>query len=90
VRVPQRIQRLDDRWMPDPGEGKYDAPRPLWFLYGPIVSVFLVFAAIYASAVASGGVAIAVRVVAVAGWILLLATTVRWDRSHRIDRRRTV
>jgi hypothetical protein len=87
VAVPERIQRLDDRWMPDRGRDKYLTLRPWWFLYGPIVSVPLVFAAIYASAMASGAVAIAIRVVAAAGWIVLLGTMVRWDRSHRITGR---
>jgi hypothetical protein len=87
VKVPERIQRLDDRWIPDRGRGKYLTPRPWWFLYGPIVSVLLVFAAIYASAMAAGAVAIAIRAVAVAGWIVLLGTMVRWDRSHRVARK---
>jgi hypothetical protein len=88
VKVPERIQRLDDRWVPDRGRSKYCAPRPSWFLYGPIVSVALVFAAIYAATIASGDVAIGIRVVAVVGWIILVGATVRWDRSHRIARTR--
>ena len=78
------MRRLDDRFVPDRGRGKYDAPRPMWLMLGGLVGSIAGIGFVVGIENASGVLRVVIPLVAaliVSGY---LALAVRWRREHLI------
>jgi hypothetical protein len=82
VSIWEGLRRLDQR--ADGGRGRYDAPRPYWFLYGPMSGVPLAYGAVVAGNAAGWWKGMVV--LPVLAFLLILQALRKWDRAHRLAR----
>ena len=80
------MRELDARVVPDRGRGRYDAPRPLWFLYGSVVGSLAGVALATAFFHLSGASRVVICLIAVVAFMAWQVLAWRWHRQHRIRR----